>query len=643
MRKTSFPENITKDLVYLVPGYLFFLYLLFPFRFWEPFVFTNQIETIVITVFFTLTMLLSSLAKAHGTKFFSLNNIDLALAVYGVYILFRLKYPLEKESLFIVFSVICIYFYFRSFPKKYLTGLLFLIPIAGIIQIIHGVMQFSMPWHNISHIMGIFNNTGLFGGFAALGLVVCLGIIFFFDSEKKYLKYIVFAISVIFGIILAVQINASGSRASWLAALVAIIFLFLFHNANDAKNANLRKKYIAQDQNYKKSFPIYIRENLRFLRNSRSIRYFLILCSIIILVFFSKYLYNLKKDSADGRVLIGMVSLGMVNDAPLFGKGISGFRAEYMNYQADFFQKHPSSSYSIYVDDVETPFNEFLKILIEQGIIGLLLFCGLIYCLFEGGFLNGTLMTRIKRISADNNQRLSVSSASSAFHYVIILFILIFGLFSYPFDKLPFLVLFVFSIAIISQSANTVYSIRLKKMNCLRIPLVIVVCFVLGIIGYNDFSYAKSCLIWNQALKSFSQNKEESLSRLEKLYPKLENNPVFLTTYGKALGFGEHYHEATVVLEKAVLRLPQSTSYIELGKNYEGENSLLVAFDCWEKAGFMVPSRFTPLYLTMKLHFKNGEYEQAKKYAEIILKKKIKIDNPEIDKMKREALETFNL
>ena len=562
-----------------------------------------------------------SLAKAYGTKFFKLTKIDFTLAVYGVYLLFRLKYPLEKESLFIVLSIICIYLYFRSFPKKYLTGLLFLIPVAGITQIINGVMQFTLPWHNISHIMGIFNNTGLFGGFVALGLVVCIGMISFFDSKKRCLKYIVSAISIILGTLLSVQVYASGSRSSWLGALGAILFLLVFQNANDAKSANLSKNYITQNQKYKNSIIIFICDNLRFLRQMRSIRYLLILCSITMLVFFPKYLYNLKKDSADGRVLIGMVSLRMINDAPVFGKGISGFRAEYMNYQADFFRKHPNSSCSTYADDVETPFNEFLKILIEQGIIGLLLFLCVLYILFEKPVIAG--LTR------------NLLPAS------IILFILIFGLFSYPFDKLPFIVLFVFSIAILSKSRDSIFSI--KRGFCIMHGMtLIVLCFVLGIIVNNAYDYAKSCLSWNKALRCFARNKEESLSRLEKLYQELDNNPVFLTTYGRALVFGERYHESTIVLEKAVLRLPQSTSYIELGKNYEAKNLPLVALDRWEQAGFMVPSRFTPLYLTMKLHFKNGEYRQAKEYAERILVKKIKIDNPEVEKMKREAIEILN-
>ena len=104
---------------------------------------------------------------------------------------------------------------------------------------------------------------------------------------------------------------------------------------------------------------------------------------------------------------------------------------------------------------------------------------------------------------------------------------------------------------------------------------------------------------------------------------------------------GKHYSEAVTVLEKAVERQPISSSYIELGKSYEAEGFTEKALACWKRAGLMVPARFTPLYLTMKLYFKNGEYGKAQECARELLEKKIKIDNPEIDSMKREAMEIY--
>ena len=612
MQKTIYQRIATKDLLYSIPGYVYFLYLLFPFRFWEPFVFPNQTETVVISVFFACILLLFTFLKAYKATTFQSGKIDLFLVIYGIYLLCRFRYPLEEEYLFQAFSLVCIYLYFKNFPKNYLEGLFFLVPIAGVIQMIDGVNRFTMPWQNFSHITGIFFNTGLFGGFAALGFIVCTGLFFFSDSGKWYLKSIV---SFLLSAILAIQAYVSGSRASWVAALITIFFLLYRF---------VPKFHIPSLRGGKPALSVV--EG----KQSGITQFILASCLLVLLVFFSNYLYHLKKDSADGRLLIGRVSMEMVKDAPVFGHGITGFRSGYLNYQANYFQAHPDSPYRMNADDVQTPYNEFLKILIEQGIIGLFLFSALIYW---SCCLKRTQMTRITQISADNTNNAMQS---------IILFILIFGLFSYPFDKLPFVVLFVFSLAVLSQNQNPVFAIQLRKRNYLRIPLLLALCLVSLIIAENTYRYAKSCRMWNHALAHYGLDKEKSLSQLKKLYPELENNSVFLTTYGKVLNFGGHGSEAIAVLEKAVKRRPLAFSYIELGKSYEAGGFPEKALNCWNRAGLMVPSRFTPLYLTMKLHFKNGEYGQAQEYARQLLAKKIKIDNPEIDEMKRDARYILN-
>ena len=615
MHKTVRSRAVCKELLYSIPGFAYFLYILFPLRFWEPFVFSNQTEPTVITVFFACILLLFTLPKMYQTLIFQFTKIDLIVVIYGFYLLFRLRYPLEKEYFFLIFAIACIYLYFRCFPNNYLKGLLFLIPLAGIAQTIDGVNRFTMPWQNLSHIMGIFNNTGLFGGFTALGLIVCAGLFFFSDSGKRYLKmdYLAtlattkHAVLFILCIILIMQIYASGSRASWLALFCAIIFLLHKHP--------LWKKHLNHN-------PVIagLTRNPRIINHW--LRYILFLCLFIFFIFSTKYLYGLKKDSADGRLLIAMVSIEMVKEAPVFGNGIPGFRAEYLNHQAGYFQAHPDSPWMDLADDVETPFDEFLKILIEQGIIGLLLFSFLLFFLF-------------KKINQGNTHHYYILQSA-------ILFILIFGLFSYPFDKLPFLVLFVFALAAISNSQNTVYIIRLRKASYLRIPVLLLL-FLLSLnIALNAYCYSKSCRIWNHALAHFAGDREQSLAILKNLNTELNRNPVFLTTYGKALALGGHHREAAIVLEKAVKRQPLSFSYIELGKSYEATGFPDKALSCWKHAGWMVPARFTPLYLTMKLYFKNGEYDRAKEYAGLLLAKKIKIDKPEIDEMKPEAQNILN-
>ena len=621
--KKVYPFINNRDLICSIPGFAYFLYILFPIRFWEPFVFSNQIETTVITVYFSIVLLMSFLLKTYQTKIFSVSKIDLLLIIYGIYIICRLKYPIEKEILFTVFSIICIYLYFRNIPEDFLKKLLFLIPVAAIVQILDGINRFTMPWQNLSHIMGIFNNTGLFGGYAALSLVVCAGMMLLNDLGNRYLKDIIFGI---LGIVLAFQVYASGSRASWIALLTVSVFLMYKFVSQWQKRQKLHAQTVITGLTLNTRISAVIAGLTRNpLIISRWFRYFLTLILLILFILFSKHLYGIKKDSADGRLLIARVSMEMIKEAPVFGNGISAFRADYLNHQAAYFLSHPDSPYLMLAGDTETPFNEFLKILIEQGTAGLLLFFCVLYSLFE------------KRIPEQTNEKGRYVILQS-----VIVFILIFGLFSYPFEKIPYLLLFVFAISGLSKSRKPVFNFKLMRKRYLRTFIFLFFCIVSGIIAWNACGYSKACRSWNYALAHFAFGGETSLSQLKNLYPDLESNPVFLTTYGKALSYGGRYTEAAIVLEKAVKRQPLSFSYIELGKCYEALEFQEKAIACWKHAGLMVPSRFTPLYLTMKLHFNKGEYDHAREYAEKILAKTIKIDNPEIDAMKQEARKILN-
>lgn len=63
--------------------------------------------------------------------------------------------------------------------------------------------------------------------------------------------------------------------------------------------------------------------------------------------------------------------MGMIKDSPIYGHGINSFRAHYMDYQANYFEKYPGSSYSMLADNILCPFNEYLTVLINFGFIGL--------------------------------------------------------------------------------------------------------------------------------------------------------------------------------------------------------------------------------------------------------------------------------
>lgn len=96
---------------------------------------------------------------------------------------------------------------------------------------------------------------------------------------------------------------------------------------------------------------------------------FAVCIPIIVLI----YLFAVKSDSTSGRILILRTCWEMFKDAPLFGHGFHSFDKNYMLYQASVLKLPEWSMYGIYADNVTHPLSEYMLILVQFGIIGLLL------------------------------------------------------------------------------------------------------------------------------------------------------------------------------------------------------------------------------------------------------------------------------
>lgn len=113
----------------------------------------------------------------------------------------------------------------------------------------------------------------------------------------------------------------------------------------------------------------------------------LIASGIIILLIITSAagLFYLKKGSSNGRLLIWEVTLGKIADKPLFGYGVGRFEAEYNNWQADYFKSHPNEMEGVkgmVAGNTKYCFNEYMEMASELGIVGLLLFLGVVGVLF---------------------------------------------------------------------------------------------------------------------------------------------------------------------------------------------------------------------------------------------------------------------
>ena len=264
-----------------------------------------------------------------------LNWIDIGVAGYLLYAAIRLLaggLQFVEPVTVVEWTVLAaIYLLCRNLPSRERTFLPWLIAVGGAVQALVGMLQWGGILANrnaLFPVTGTFANPGPYGGFLAVAALCAFHAWRWqgFALSRKTLLLPVALLCILPALFL------SDSRTAWLAFLLPALAAFL-------KNKKAWGKMAAAA---------------------------LLVCGVILL-----YLY--KKPSADARLLVWQSATGMFADHPLVGVGSGGFAANYMDCQAEFLDRHPDSPYILQADNNLLAFNDWLRLLCEQGALGGLL------------------------------------------------------------------------------------------------------------------------------------------------------------------------------------------------------------------------------------------------------------------------------
>lgn len=225
-------------------------------------------------------------------------------------------------------------------------------------------------------------------------------------------------------------------------------------------------------------------------------------------------------------------------DAPVFGVGFDRFKANYMNYQADYFEKNGETQEALVAYNTYYVFNEWLQYAVENGFIGGVFLVLFLYALFKVNvgkkeqFMMVVLFSGLLAISG-------------------------FALFSYPMQILPIKMIIVILLGFLSVLDRRKYKI-LNIQNKPHIPVFFkATVFILGTIGIvKGVEYGNSLdrgfETWQNALNKYRfGDYDGALEDYAKAYPVLRKEGGFLMNYGKALSIAEHYDKAVRILEEA--------------------------------------------------------------------------------------------
>ena len=493
----------------------------------------------------------------------------------------------NRDTVTIYMYLITTIFYIHSrntLAGKNTTIFYLMIVFITLGQILFGVVYQTNNFNSIKHIHGTFFNSGLLAGFISLSIISLVNLLCgnFKKENSRYLKQILYIIILIIQIYIMLRLT---SRAALIASVCGVIVIL--YSLFPSKSFSIKSKF----------------KMLVFIT--------------IMFVLTGYYLYQLKPKSANGRVLVWLSSVEIIKYKPILGFGTGAFRQNYMNYQAQYLATISNEQFKNLASDTSVAFNEPLKALTEQGIVGTIILVVLLVSVFR------TKNMKFRR------EIISLKA--------LLCTMLVFGLFSYPTESILFQVIFFFIIAQLSSLAENqdIADFKVKKHMAIALTLLSMIVYVP--VGISVFTYMVSCQKLDKII-SCNVIDNQIIFRLEELYPRLSATNEYLSYYGQTLNRLKEYGLAIPVLEQQGRCFPSSRQRIELGIALHGRGCYDEANEKWIEASEMVPALIKPHYLLAKSYFLHGKKELGLRQAKIVLTKKPKVNTPEIYHMKQEII-----
>ena len=434
--------------------------------------------------------------------------------------------------------------------------------ILGLWQIITGESH-----HTIYLFTGSFLNPGPYSAYLLIALVAGLlaknEIISQFRKYSQYGRRYITAFYFVLLAIPAIMLPATWSRAAIIAFVLVCLLAY-------------RKNY------WRRRYAIWG------------------LCIVAVLI-----LYFIKQNSADGRMLTWIASCNTWSHAPWLGFGIGGFKNACAEGIAEMYDTDPANQLFASGNVADYAFCDILKILIEQGIVGV------------------TLCLIVTAITLHN-----VYNYSKPLFYSL-LSLLVFSLFSYPFELYPFRAI---AVIIAALSSKVAYNEEGKRIG----PLFLFLIGIAIMAGYLAKEINLRSKIDKEA-DMFLYSQPYLMEDFKKISSKESDNPRFLFIFAKTLRNNGKYNDSNAFLHQGALVSNDPMFFLLQGNNYKDLACYNLAEQAYIKSYTMMPNRLYPLYQLMLLYESIGHEEKAKRMAKKILESKPKVDSQAIEYIKNKA------
>ena len=467
--------------------------------------------------------------------------------------------------------------------KVLTTVLTWLLILAGAIETVWGLCQvygYTASNHSLYALTGSFYNPGPYSGFLAMCFPVCLHV--WLKRGKSVGGYI--ALGVL--LLMLCVLPAGMSRSAWLAVGIASAYIGWMH--------------------YKKEIMAGIRKHKA-----------LTVGAFIALSFVFGGAYLLKKDSADGRLLIWKVAVQAIQEKPLTGYGWDYVAGAYGDAQERYFSKGDYTEQEEHVaGSPEYVFNKYLQAAMAWGVPVLCVILLLVIAAMAGHQLSG-------------NYGLFGAMLSLA----------VFSFSSYPFQFPLFVAALGLLVLVGLMGWLHVFPV------CALFPVVL--CWAVSVYGgYAYFTHVQERETvknqWQRVRMFYHSGAyTEAVESYKPFYEKMGWNARYLFELGHACHKAGKYEESNKYLKEALKVSGDPMILNIIGKNCQAEKLYIEAEHYLLRSVSRLPGRIYPYYLLFKLYdeMPEGKYAEGRKEwaARMVLEKEPKVQSTAIREMREEV------
>lgn len=460
----------------------------------------------------------------------------------------------------------------------------------GAMEALHGLGQIAGIYpsnHSLFVLTGTFYNPGPYSGYLAAVLPIALHRMLVSNGKKDRLSVAQYYFSMCVLLLICCVLPAGMSRAAWFASLISCGYVVLRVYRVKVKSFVSKHRYAVSGV-------------------------------LIVGALLASSAYFMKRDSADGRLLIWKITFQAIASSPCGEENGRTFSAIYGDAQERYFTNCEYSESEAWVAGTpDFAFNEYLQIAVEYGVwVSILLV---------------TVLLVLSMIAGGRKQLAGIDGC--------LVSLMVFACFSYPLHIPAIVSVWLLTLMVLCGEGLVMIK---RKRNAVAVLLPVVVAGLTASMDmYGIYSErTRAVREWMPVRVLYHSGAfNAAAEEYGKLYDKMSWNKDFCFEYGRALYKARSYGKAEEVLLKAMEVSGDPMILNMLGRNAQESGEYGKAEKYLLRSTRRLPERVYPHYLLVKLYAEPEYFDRIKliREAECVLNAEPKVNSTAIREMRQEV------